>query len=128
MITYVYWLNKRHLKIKFMLKYLSSFEYINGLFRNKNSNRWSSPCTSLIFIANFIKGKFGIKTEEVKDTKVKEETVKIIEVKDTVVKEGKAEAIKEISSKLDSIEKKADKLYEKVKKKKKDKKKKKKNN
>ena len=58
----------------------------------------------LIFIANFIKGKFGIKTEETKDT---------------VVKEGKAEAIKEISSKLDSIEKKADKLYEKVKKKKK---------
>ena len=67
----------------------------------------------LIFIANFIKGKFGIKTEETKDT---------------VVKEGKAEAIKEISSKLDSIEKKADKLYEKVKKKKKDKKKKKKKN
>ena len=97
----------------------------------------------LIFIANFIKGKFGIKTENTKDTVVKEEPVKfiglkntvvkgelvkIIEVKDTVVKEGKAEAIKEISSKLDSIEKKADKLYEKVKKKKKDKKKKKKNN
>ena len=66
----------------------------------------------LIFIANFIKGKFESKTEELKDT---------------VVKEGKAEAIKEISSKLDSIEKKADKLYEKVKKKK-DKKKKKNNN
>ena len=64
----------------------------------------------LIFIANFIIGKFGIKTEETKDT---------------VVKEGKAEAIKEISSKLDSIEKKADKLYEKVKKKKTGKKKKK---
>jgi hypothetical protein len=79
----------------------------------------------LIFIANFIKGKFGIKTEETKDTVVKGEPLKIIEVKDTVVKEGKAEAIKEISSKLDSIEKKADKLYEKVKKKKKDKKKKK---
>ena len=67
----------------------------------------------LIFIANFIKGKFGIKTEETKDT---------------VVKEGKAEAIKEISNKLESIEKKADEVYEKVKKKKKDKKKKKKNN
>ena len=84
----------------------------------------------LIFIANFIKGKFGIKTEEVKDTVVNEEPVKIIELKekDAVVKEGKAEAIKEISSKLDSIEKKADEVYEKVKKKKKDKKKKKKNN
>ena len=70
----------------------------------------------LIFIANFIKGKFGIKTEETKDTVVKGKSVKIIEVKNTVVKEGKAEAYK------------ADEVYEKVKKKKKDKKKKKKNN
>ena len=82
----------------------------------------------LIFIANFIKGKFLIKTEETKDNGVKGEPVKIIEVKDTIVKEGKAESIKEISNKLDSIQQKADKLYEKVKKKKKDKKKKKKNN
>ena len=81
----------------------------------------------LIFIANFIKGKFWIKTEETKDTVVKGAPVKIIEVKDTVVKEGKAEAIKEISNKLDSIERKADEFYDKVKKKK-DKKKKKKNN
>ena len=79
----------------------------------------------LIFIANFIKGKFGIKTEETKDTVVKGEPVKIIEVKDTV-KEGKAEALKEISNKLDSIEQKADEVYEKVKKKKDKKKKKKK--
>ena len=82
----------------------------------------------LIFIANFIKGKFGIKTEEAKDIVGKEEQVKIIEVKDTVVKEGQAEPIKELSNKLDSIEQKADEIYEKVKKKKKDKKKKKKNN
>ena len=95
----------------------------------------------LIFIANFIKGKFGIKTEETKDTLVKGEPVKIIEVKDTVVKEepfkiielknteakeGKAETLKELSNKLDNIEQKADEVYEKVKKKKKDKKKKKK--
>ena len=72
----------------------------------------------LIFIANFIKGKFVIKTEKAKETSVHEEPVKIIEVKDTVVKEGKAEAIKEISNKLDSIEQKADEVYEKVKKKK----------
>ena len=82
----------------------------------------------LIFVANFIKGNFEIKTEEIKDTVVKGEPVKIIEVKDTVVKEGKAEAIKEISNKLDSIEQKADEVYEKVKKKKKYKNKKKKNN
>ena len=80
----------------------------------------------LIFIANFIKGKFGIKTEETKDTVVKGEPVKIIEVKDTVFKEGKAETIKELSNELDSIEKKADEVYEKVKKKKDKKKKKKK--
>ena len=41
----------------------------------------------LIVIANFIKGKFGIKIEEIKDTVVKEEPVKIIELKNTVVKE-----------------------------------------
>ena len=35
----------------------------------------------IIFIANFIKGKFGIKIEETKDTLVKEEPVKIIELK-----------------------------------------------
>ncbi len=35
----------------------------------------------LIFIANFIKGQFGIKTEKAKDTVVKEEPVKIIELK-----------------------------------------------
>ena len=81
----------------------------------------------LIFIANFIKGKFVIKTEKAKDALVHEEPVKIIEVKDTVFKEGKAEAIKELSNELDSFEKKADEVYEKVKKKK-DKKKKKKNN
>ena len=80
----------------------------------------------LIIITNFIKGKFGIKTKGTKDTVVKEEPVKIMEVKDTVVEEGKAKAIKELSNKLDSIEQKADEVFEKVKKKKKDRKKKKK--
>ena len=74
----------------------------------------------LILVTNFIKGKFGIKTEEKKDNVVKREPVKIIELSNTVVKEEKAEAIKEISNKLDSIEQKADEVYEKVKKKKKE--------
>ena len=82
----------------------------------------------LIFIANFIKGKFGIKTEETKDTVVKEEPVKIIELKNTVVKKGKTEILKELSNKLDNIEQKADEVYEKVKKNKKNKKNKEKNN
>ena len=73
----------------------------------------------LILIANFIKGKLGIKTEEVIDNVVHEETIKTIEVKDTEVKEGKTETLKELSNKLDSIEKKADEVYEMVKKKKK---------
>ena len=64
----------------------------------------------LIFIANFIKGKFGIKTVEAKDTVVKEEPVKIIELKNTVVKDGKAETLKELSNKLDNIEQKADEV------------------
>ena len=81
----------------------------------------------LIFIANFIKGKFGIETIEAKDNLVNEEPIKIIEVKDKEVKK-KAEAIEELLNKLDSIEQKADEVYEKVKKKKKYKKKKKKNN
>ena len=119
---------KRNLKIKFMLKYLISHNYWMAYSETRIVIGGLAHVPVLIFIANFIKSKFGIKTEETKDTVVKGEPVKIIEVKDTVVKEGKAEAIKEISSKLDSIEKKADKLYEKVKKKKKDKKKKKKNN
>ncbi len=80
---------------------------------------------ALIFIANFIKGKFGIKTEETKDNAVKGEPVKIIEASDIVVKEGKAEAVKEISNKLDSIEQMADEVYEKVKNKKDEKDKKK---
>ena len=64
----------------------------------------------LIFIANFIKGKFVIKTEEAKNTVVNKEPVKIIELKDKVLKEGKAEVIKELSNKLDSIEQKADEV------------------
>ena len=73
----------------------------------------------LIFIANFIKGNFGIKTEEALDNVINIESVKIIEVKDTVFREGKAETIKVLSNKLDSLEHKAYEIYEKVKKKKK---------
>ena len=79
----------------------------------------------LIFIADFIKGKFEVITEEVKETLVKEDPVKIIEVKETKIYENKSEAIKQLSNKLDNIEEKAEEIYEKVKEKKKDKKRKK---
>ena len=46
-------------------------------------------CQILIFIADFIKSKFGIKTDGAKDAVFKEEAVKIIEVKETVVRERK---------------------------------------
>ena len=128
MITNIYWLNKTNLKIKFMLKYLRTFNYLMAYSETRIVIGGLAHVPILIFIANFIKGKFGIKTEETKDTVVKGGPVKIIELKDTVVREGKAEAIKEISNKLENIEQKADEVYEKVKKKKKDKKKKKKNN
>ena len=67
----------------------------------------------LLFLQLFFQVKFGIKTEEAKDT---------------VVKEAKAKAIKLISNKLDNIEQKADEVFNQVKKKKKDKNKKKNNN
>ena len=50
----------------------------------------------LIFIANFIQGNLGIKTEEAKNAVNIEESVKIFEVKDTFVKELKVETIKEL--------------------------------
>ena len=127
MIINVYWLNKTNLKIKFMLKYLSSLNYLMAYSETRIVIGGLAYVPFLIFIANFIKVKFGIKTEEVKTNVVKEEPVNIIEAKDIVVQGIKAEAIKELSNKLDSIEKKADEVYQKVKKKKKDKKKKKNN-
>ena len=109
-----------------MLKYHRTFYYKMAYSETRIVIGGLAHVPVLIFISNFIKGKFGIKTEETKDAVVKGEQVKIIEAKDNVVNEGKAEAIKEISNKLDSIEQKADEVYKKVKKKKKDKKKKKK--
>jgi len=128
MLTNVYWLNKRNFKIKFMLKYLSSFNYWMAYSETRIVIGGLAHVPVLIFIANLIKGKFLIKTEEVKDTEVNEEPITIIELKDKEVQEGKAEAIKKLSNKLDIIEQNADDVYEKVKKKKKDKRKKKKKN
>ena len=100
-----------------MLKYLSSLNYIMAYSETRIVIGGLAHVPVLIFIANFIKGKFGIKTEEAKVTLIKEEPVKIIEVKGKVVKEGKAQAIMEISNNLDIIEQKADEVFEKVKKK-----------
>ena len=101
-----------------MLKYLSSQNYSMAYSETRILIGGLAHVPVLIFIANFIKGKFVIKTAKAKNTLVNKEPDKIIEVKDTVFKEGKAETIKELSNELDSIEKKADEIYEKVKKKK----------
>jgi len=110
MISNVYWLNK---KIKFMPKYLNSFNYLMAYSETRIVIDGLAHVPFLIFLANFIKGKFGIKTKEVKNTFVSEEPVKIIEVKEIIVKERKAEVIKELSNKLNNIEKKANEDYKK---------------
>ena len=87
MIINVYWLNKTNLKIKFMLKYLSSLNYKMAYSETRIVIGGLAHIPVLIFIANFIKSKFGIKTEETKDTKdikntvINEEPVKMIELK-----------------------------------------------
>ena len=124
MITNFYLLNKNILKIKFIPKYLSSFYYEMAYSETRIVIGGLAHVPILIFIANFIKSMFGIKTEETKDNLFKEELVKIIEVKDILVKEEKVEAIKELSNKVVSIGQKADEVFENVKKIKIDKKKK----
>ena len=44
----------------------------------------------LIFIANFIKGKFIVKTKKTIETVIKERPIKGIDTKETVVKEKKS--------------------------------------
>jgi len=70
MITNVYWLNKRNLKIKFMFEYLSSYNYKMAYSETRIVIGVLAYFPFLIFIANFIKVKFGIKTEDAKDNVV----------------------------------------------------------
>ena len=79
-----------------MLKYLSSFNYWMAYSETRIVIGGLAHVPVLIFIANFIKGKFGVKIEEKKDTVVKEEPVKIIALKNSVVKIRKAESLKEL--------------------------------
>ena len=79
-----------------MLKYLSSHNYIMAYSETRIVIGGLAYIPFLIYIANFIKGKFGIKTKKAKDTLVKEEQFKFKVVKDNVVMDWKAEAIKEI--------------------------------
>ena len=55
MITNSYWLNKSNLKIKFMLKYLSSFNYLMAYSETRMVIGGLAHVPVLIFIANFIK-------------------------------------------------------------------------
>ena len=58
MIIYIYWLNKTNLKIKFMLKYLRTFNYSMAYSETRIIVGGLTHVPVLIFIANFIKVKF----------------------------------------------------------------------
>ena len=55
MIINVYWLNKTNLKVKFMLKYLGSFNYKMAYSETRIVIGGHAHVRVLIFIANFIK-------------------------------------------------------------------------
>ncbi len=77
----------------------------------------------LIFVANFIKGKFEPKALDTKEIKVKKEPVKVIELKESESRKEEVKVLKELPNKLEEIEKKTETVNKKVKKKKKKKKK-----
>ena len=77
----------------------------------------------LIFIANFIKGKFEPNTEDTKEIKVKKEPIKVIELKESEIRKEEVKVLEELPNKLEEIEKKTEAVNNKVKKKKKKKKK-----
>ena len=64
--TNIYWLHKRIIKVKFMLKYLSSSKYLMAYSETRIVMGGLAHVPVLILIANFIKGKFEVKSEEVK--------------------------------------------------------------
>ena len=63
----IYWLSKTNLKIKFVLKCLSSLNYEMAYSETRTVIGGLAHVTVLIFIAIFIKGLFEIKTEETED-------------------------------------------------------------
>ena len=97
---------------------ISVFYFVMTTF-NKRALEFAETNKSIKLKSKVVESK----TEAKPLIAVKSETE---EVKETEVKEEKAQAIKEISNKLEEIEKKAEDVKEKVKKKQKDKKKKKK--
>lgn len=97
---------------------ISVFYFVMTTF-NKRALEFAETNKSIKLKSKVVESK----TEAKPLVEVKAETE---EVKETEVKEEKAQAIKEISNKLEEIEKKAEDVKEKVKKKQKDKKKKKK--
>ena len=97
---------------------ISVFYFVMTTF-NKRALEFAETNKSIKLKSKIVESK----TEAKQLIAVKAETE---EVKETEVTEEKAQAIKEISNKLEEIEKKAEDVKEKVKKKQKDKKKKKK--
>ena len=102
-----------HIPIVISVFYLIMISFNKRALEFAETNKLIKPNSKIVESKTEAKSLMAMKaeTEEVKETEVKEE---------------KAQAIKEISNKLEEIEKKAEDVKEKVKKKQKDKKKKKK--
>ena len=86
MIDNVYLLNKKNLKIKFMLKYSSSHLLKMYYSETKVIMGGLAHIPILIFIVNFIKGKFESIASKVVEYKTEEPKVKVVEVKEEEVK------------------------------------------
>ena len=102
-----------HIPIVISVFYFIMISFNKRALEFAETNKLIKPKSKVVESKTEVKALIAVKaeTEEVKETEVKEE---------------KAQAIKEISNKLEEIEKKAEDVKEKVKKKQKDKKKKKK--
>ena len=86
MINNVYWLNKSNLKIRFMLKY---FIFLNSLMYYSETKviiGGLAHVPILIFILNFIKGKFESIALKLLEVKTEKQKVKVVEVKEEEVK------------------------------------------
>ena len=80
MIINVFWLNKSNLKIKFMLKYSSSHLLKMYYSETKVIMGGLAHIPILIFIVNFIKGKFESIASKVVEVKAQVPKVKVVEV------------------------------------------------
>ena len=86
MMNNVYRLNKSNLKIRFMLKYFSFLNSLMYYSETKVIIGGLAQVPILIFILNFIKGKFESIALKLLEVKTEKQKVKVVEVKEEEVK------------------------------------------